>query len=95
MSDDILTTTVPLTRRLTHDGKVYNSLTIREATVADQLDAITPGMGQAEGEIALVAHLASVPVAVITKVRLVDYRKVQTVVANFPYPPEEASTTTS
>lgn len=95
MSDDILTTTIPLSRAIEHDGRRHDSLTIREATVGDQMDAVLPGMTQAEAEVALVAHLAGVPAVVIRRMRLADYRKVQAVIQNFPYPDPKDSAATS
>lgn len=88
MADDILTTTVPLKRRVIHNGATYSGLTIREAIVEDRLAIDKPGLTQAELELALIAHLADVPVEVVRKLRLSDYQAVQKVLMDFPYPRE-------
>lgn len=84
---DVLSTTVTLKRPVSHNGATYTSLTLREATVGDQLAVYRPSMGQAEMEVALIAHLAGVPVEVLHLVRLADYQQLQQVLANFPYSP--------
>ena len=89
--EDVLTTSVPLKRRVIHNGATFTALTMREALVEDRLAIDQPGMNQAELELALIAHLASVPVELIRKLRLVDYQAVQKVLMDFPYPPETSS----
>jgi hypothetical protein len=92
---EVLTHTMPLRRRIVFGEVTYTALTIREPTVADQLDVWVPGMSQAEAEVALLAHLTSVPVGAIHKMAMSDYGAAQRVMANFPYPPETSESPSS
>lgn len=82
---DVLSTTVTLQRPVSHNGATYASLTMREATVGDQLAVYRPGISTPELEVALIAQLAGVPVEMVRLVRLADYQQLQQVLANFPY----------
>jgi hypothetical protein len=95
MTEHLLTTTVSLQRRVIHDGVTHSTLTMTEPTIGAQMDVWQAGMTQAEVELALMAALCGVPVAVIRKVSIPDYGQLQKVMGNFPYPPEEASGETS
>jgi hypothetical protein len=80
------TYTITLDNPFSHNGATYDSLTLRAPTVGDQLDAVKPGMSAPQAEVALLAHLADVPVDVLREVSFIDYKALQGVLLNFPYP---------
>ncbi len=90
--DATYTITIPLTRPVKHGDAEYRSFTLREPTAGEQLDAFDAipaadraDLNQAKLETYLAAHLCGVPVAVLRRVSLNDYRVIVGHIANFPY----------
>jgi hypothetical protein len=89
------TVTIPLPKPIKHGDAKYASITMREATVGDQVDVTKDGMTAGEIEIAIVAKVSGVPVEVIRQIPLAAYRPVQAALANFPSPLGKGSGDTS
>ncbi|MGE4528583.1 MAG: phage tail assembly protein [Rhodospirillaceae bacterium] len=89
------TVTIPLPKPIKHGDAEYSAITMREATVGDQLDVTKEGMTAGEIEVAIIAKVSGVPVEVIRKIPLSAYRPVQATLANFPSSPAKGSGDTS
>ncbi|SIS50007.1 phage tail assembly protein [Insolitispirillum peregrinum] len=65
------------------NGATYHTLHLRPPTVGDQLDAVKPGMSNAEAELALITRLTGVPLEVIRQLLLTDYHRLQEILLGF------------
>lgn len=68
----------------------YAAITMREATIGDQVDVTQQGMTTGDVELAIIAKVSGMPVAAVRKIPLGDYGKVQALLANFPSSPATA-----
>lgn len=70
-----MTKTVKLSKPITHDGKDYAELTLREMELGDMLEMEKADGLMAQNAIAI-SLTAGVPIEVVRKIRASDYRKV-------------------
>lgn len=75
--------TVTLDKGLEINGAVIKVLTLREPSVADQINAQKAHRTEADQEVALIANLAEISPDDVHRLKLRDYRRVQVALVGF------------